>query len=135
MKTVLGVLAGIVVAGLCVFAIEFIGHSVFPPPADTDLSNPAHVERLMATLPVGAFVFVLVGWFVGALAGAWVAIRIAQQSLAGWIVAAFVICAGGYTMMIIPHPVWMWVAGIALPIVGAWLAQRLAGSGTAASMS
>jgi hypothetical protein len=135
MRTVLGVLAGIVVAVLCVYLMEVVGHSVFPAPPDIDPYNPAHAERLMAALPAGAFAFVLAGWVLGPLAGAWVANRIARQSLAGWIVAAFVICGGVYTMTTIPHPIWMWAAGIVLPIVAAWLAQRMTGSGTPAPMS
>ena len=126
MKIVLGVVAGVVIAFVCVFAVEFVGHSVFPPPPDIDLTNPADVERLMSTLPAGAFAFVVAAWFVGALAGAWTANRIAQRGLAGWIVALLAICGGVYTMTIIPHPTWMWAAGIALPLIAAWLAQRLA---------
>ena len=126
MKIVLGVVFGAIVAIVCVFAIEFVGHSVYPPPEGIDLANPADVERLMSTLPAGAFAFVVAGWFVGALAGAWTANRIAQRGIAGWIVALLVICGGVYTMTIIPHPAWMWAAGIALPLIAAWLAQRLA---------
>ncbi len=135
MKTVLGVLSGIVVAVLCVYVIEVVGHSVFPTPPDIDPYNPAHAERLMAALPAGAFAFVLAGWFIGSLVGAWLANRIARQSHAGWGVALFVIAGGAYMMTQFPHPVWMWVLGIALPIAAAWLAQRMAGSGTPASMS
>ena len=33
MKIVLGVVAGLVVAFLCVMGIEAVGHSLYPPPA------------------------------------------------------------------------------------------------------
>ena len=135
MRIVLGVIGGIVVAVLCVWVIELVGHTVFPVPANIDPYNPAHAERLMAALPAGAFAFVLAGWFIGSLVGGWLANRIAQRRYAGWFVATFVICAGAYMMTIFPHPIWMWVLGIALPIVAAWLAQRMTGSGTAAPMS
>ena len=125
MKTVLGVLAGIVVAVVCVFVIEFIGHSVYPPPAGLDLSNPEAAARIIAALPAGAFAFVVAGWFLGTLAGAWVANAVSRTGYAGWVVALFVICGGVYTLVTIPHPAWMWAAGIALPLAAAWLAQRL----------
>ena len=126
MRILLGIVAGIVVAVVCVMAIEALGHTLYPPPPGIDLTDPAHVERLMATLPAGAFVAVVAGWFIGALAGASTANLIARRAFAGWIVAGLVICGGVATMLMIPHPAWMWVAGIALPIVAAWPAQRFA---------
>jgi len=126
MRIVLGVVAGILVAFLCVFGVEMVGHSLYPPPEGLDLRNPADVERLMASLPAMAFVFVLGGWFLGSLLGAWTANAVANRGLAGWIVVLVVVVAGIATMAMIPHPVWMWVAGIALPLAAGWLAQRLA---------
>jgi hypothetical protein len=126
MKTVLGVVAGVVIAFLCIFAIEAVSHLVFPPPPGTDFTDPAQVARLMEVMPTAALASVLFAWFAGALAGAWVANAVAKRALAGWIVALLVIAGGVATMAMIPHPAWMWAAGIALPLVGAWLAQRLA---------
>jgi len=126
MRILLGIVAGVVVAFVCVFAIEMVGHTAYPPPPDIDLTKPADVERLMATLPVAALAFVVAAWFIGALAGAWTANRIAKRALAGWIVALLIACGAVWTMTIIPHPGWMWGAGIGLPIAAAWLAQRLA---------
>jgi hypothetical protein len=135
MRVVIGVLGGIVVAVLCIYVIEAVGHSVFPAPPGIDPYNPADVERLMAALPAGAFAFVLAGWFIGTLLGASVANRIARRSFAGWIVALVVVVGGVATMMMIPHPLWMWAAGLALPALAAWLAQRMTPAGPAPPMS
>lgn len=126
MRIVLGVVAGLVVAILCVFAIELVGHNLYPPPEGIDPSNPADLERLMASVPATALAFVAIAWFVGTLAGAWVANAIARRALAGWIVAALIIAGGLWTMITLPHPVWMWAAGVGLPLAAGWLAQRLA---------
>ena len=79
----------------------------------------------MSTLPAGAFAFVLAGWFGGALAGAWTANRIAAAR-AGRLDRR---AAGDRRRRLydddLPHPTWMWAAGIALPLAGGWLAQRL----------
>ena len=127
MRMLMGVVAGIVVAFLCVFAVEFVAHGLYPPPAGLDPADPADQARLMAAMPAAAKAMVLLAWFAGALAGAWTANRIAGRSLAGWIVALLVIGAGIATMVMIPHPAWMWAGGIALPLLGAWIAERLAG--------
>ena len=125
MRMLMGIIAGIVVAFLCIFAVEYIGHSLYPPPAGLDLSNPADQARLMAAMPATAKAFVLIAWFVGALAGAWTANRISGRSLAGWVVALLVIAGGVATMLMIPHPIWMWVGGILLPLLAGWIADRM----------
>ena len=126
MRMVLGILAGLVVAFACVAGVEMIGHSIYPPPAGLDLTNPRDVDRLMSLMPPAALAFVLAAWFVGALAGAVVANLVARRALAGWIIALLVIAAGVATMVMIPHPGWMWAAGIALPLIAGFVASRFA---------
>ena len=125
MRIVLGVVAGLATAFVCVFAIEFVSHMIFPPPPGTDLTNPADMERLMQIISPTALALVAAAWFVGALLGAAVANALARRSLAGWIVALLMICGAVLTMIDIPHPIWMWAAGILLPPIAGWLAQRL----------
>lgn len=125
-RQLLGVIAGVVVGGLVVFLVELAGHSLFPPPPGTDLSNQEDVKRLISLLPVGALLMVLVGWLLGSLAGAWTANRIARTSMAGWIVAALFILLTAYNFTIIPHPAWMMAAGLAIPLASAWIASRMA---------
>ena len=125
MRVAMGIVAGIVVAFLCVFGVEWIGHSLYPPPAGLDINNPAAQARVMEAMPAAAKSMVLAAWFVGALAGAWVAIRIAGRSIAGWAAALLVIAGGVATMLMIPHPAWMWAGGILLPLLAAWIADRL----------
>lgn len=126
-RQILGVIAGVVVGGLVVFLVELVGHSLFPPPPGTDLSNPEDVKRLISLLPVGALLMVLVGWLIGSLAGAWTANRIARTSMAGWIVAALFILLTAYNFTVIPHPTWMIAAGIAIPLFSAWIAAWMTG--------
>ncbi len=126
MRIVLGVVAGMVIAVLCVFGIEMVGHLVYPPPSGIDPSDPADLEGLMAAVPIGALAFVIAAWLVGSLLGAWAANAIGRRAVAGWIVALLIIAGGVWTMATIPHPAWMWAAGILLPLLAAWLAQRFA---------
>ncbi len=128
LKTVLAVVAGVIAGGAIVFVTEAIGHSLFPPPADLDLSNPADVDRLMASLPAGAFAMVLLGWFLGSFAGAYVAHAIAKKRAAAWAVAAIFILFTTMNFFMIPHPLWMIVAGILIPPISAWLVLRMRGS-------
>jgi len=128
MRILLGVIAGAVVAFLCVMAVEYAAHLVYPPPPGFDFNDREQLARAMATAPTGAFAIVAAGWFVAALIGAWVGSAVARRALAGWIVTLIVVAAGIANLLMIPgHPAWMWAAGILLPLIGGWLAQRLAG--------
>ena len=106
LKTSLAVVAGVIAGGAIVFVTEAIGHSLFPPPADIDLSNPDDVKRLMASLPAGAFAMVLLGWFLGGFAGAYVAHAIARKPVAAWAVAVIFILFTIMNFFMIPHPAW-----------------------------
>ena len=124
-KMILAVLIGVIAGGAIVFATEAIGHSLFPPPPDINLADPEDVKRLMASLPAGAFIMVLLGWFLGSFAGALVAFSIARKPGAAWAVAAIFILFTAMNFLMIPHPAWMIAAGLLIPLASAWLALRL----------
>ena len=48
---------GIVTAFGLVLLIEKLGHTIYPPPADLDWSDPAAVRPYIATLPIFALLF------------------------------------------------------------------------------
>jgi hypothetical protein len=68
-------------------------------------------------LPVPVATSVLAAWCVGGAAGAWVAARVAgRMQLAFGVALGLVLmlsCAANLAM--IPHPMWMWPAGLLLP--------------------
>jgi hypothetical protein len=127
-RTILGVVAGVIAGGVIVFATEAVGHSLFPPPPAINLADPEDVKRLMASLPAGAFAFVLAGWFLGSFAGAFVARLVAGRDSAAWAVAVLFILFTSMNFVMIPHPMWMIAAGILIPLASAWLALRLSGA-------
>lgn len=124
-RMILGIVAGVVVGGLVVFLVESAGHAMFPPPVGTDLSNPEAMKTLIASLPAGAIVMLLLGWFLGALAGAVTAKVIAKRDMAAWIVGVIFVALTASNFIYIPHPVWMMAAGVALPLLAAWIATRV----------
>ena len=129
LRTILGVLAGMVVTFFTIMGIEFLGHVLYPPPPGLDPMVPQQLEQIMATQPVAALVLVVVAWVVGAFLGGWVAARIsrAHSHIAATLVALLVMA--GVVGMIVQmplHPRWMGVLGLLLPLPAALLAARLA---------
>ena len=116
MKRFLGVLAGLVVAVVVIFGLEFLNHALFPWPM-LDANDKAGFAAALAAAPMPAKLLIVFAWFLGALAGGVTAVRISDWPTAGWIVAGLVVIAGVANILIIRHPVWMQIAAIAAPLV------------------
>jgi hypothetical protein len=126
-RTILGILAGLIVAWLAMTACEFASLFLHRPPAGLDLRDPQALAGHIAAAPVSAMVVVVLGWALAAFVGAWVAARIARHRLAAALVIGLLVLAGVIANnAMIPHPLWMAVFGIALPLPLAWLAARAA---------
>jgi hypothetical protein len=133
-RRLLVVLAGVVLGGIVVALVEGVGHAVFPPPAGVDLTDPEQLAAIMDTIPVGAKLFVVLAWLLGSLSGGWAAVRAAGRLEVGpalrlaLVVGTVLLLFGAYTLVTIPHPLWMAGLGILLPLPSAWLGARLAGA-------
>jgi hypothetical protein len=115
-----GVAAGIAVAIALMMIIESIGNQVIPPPG-VDLNNP----NAPMALPLPNQLFPLVGRFLAALVGGWLAIAISRRPWTSWLVAAAVIAGQILAYLLGRHPTWLMAAGILAPLAAAWFAQML----------
>ncbi len=119
--------AGVVVAFAVVALVEYIGHMVYPPPADIDTHDLEAMAQLVTELPMGAFLFVLAAWASGALAGSIVAGRIIGQPTVLYTigVTGIVTLASIMNLIAIPHPTWFSISAIALLILAGVAAQKV----------
>ena len=129
-RSVLTVLTGAVVAGVLIAAVEAVSSAIYPLPPGLDIHDHAAMRQHIDTLPVGAFLFVLAAWAIGAFTGSWVAARLAGRARLGHglAVGALFLLAGVLNMLMIPHPWWMWVGGIVALAGCSYLGARLASS-------
>ena len=127
MRKVLGVLAGVVVAVLTITVVELIGHSLYPTPPGADMHDPAVVAAYIAAAPTGALVSVVLGWFLGSTFGGWTALKLSHWSPASWIIATLIAAGGIYNATQIPAPLWMQIATVLAPALGAVAAHALPG--------
>ena len=126
-RLILGILAGLVVAWLSIALCEFASVFLHRPPAGVDLRNPQALAAHIAAAPFHAMLLVVIGWSLAAFLGGWVAARIARhRRVAALVVGAFVVLGVIANNMMIPHPQWMTITGVVLPIPLAWLAARMA---------
>ena len=124
-RNIVAALAGLVAAVLVVMLAEGAGHLLFPPPEDLDLTKSEDQARLMDVIPMGAKIAVILAWFLGALAGACVARRIANVKWPAWVPTGFMVFASLWTTTLFPHPTWMVAAAVILPIAALLIAGRV----------
>jgi len=127
----MAVLSGLIIAALVVTGAESVNSLIYPLPAGTDVSDTNAMKQFVASLPASGFLLILFGWGAGALLGGWVAARVARRSpmMQAMIVAVVLLCGGVTNMIMLPHPIWVWTAGIALFLLGGCAGGRLASRG------
>lgn len=128
LRSILALLAGLVAAWLTITLFEFASMHTFPPPPGIDVHDPAQLAGLIAQMPVGALGLVLAGWVVGALDAGLVAGMIARRRWPAIVVGALVALGVAFVVLMVPHPAWMSIAGVLLPIPAALVGARLAGA-------
>lgn len=128
-RTILGMLVGVVVAIAVIMAVEAIGHRFYPPPSGLDPTDPANeaaFAAFVAALPFGGKLVVLIAWVLGTFIGALVAARLARHQTAAALLVALVVISGVIGMIMkVPHPTWLSIGGLLLPIPTALAAARL----------
>ncbi len=130
LKSLGSLLAGFVVAGAVMMFLEFLNGRVLYPElakAAEGVTDPEAVRRIFATAPLGALLVVVAACGLGGLAGGWLTARLARPlqgpALA---LAALLTLAGVGNNLMLPPPLWFWIATlIALP-AGTLLGARLA---------
>ena len=128
LRTLLGIIVGLVSAMLLIFALEAAGMMVFPPPVGLQLNNEADLAQLVAQSSPGKKSWVVFGWALASFVGGWVAARIGRRypRAAALSVAVLIMIGTVMNAMVIPHPMWMNALGVLLPVPLALLGARLA---------
>lgn len=121
---------GVLIAGLSIAGVEWLGHRLYPPPAGLQANDLEALAAHVATMPIGALLFVLLAWllgvFLGGLAAAYLAGR--RHRLYAGVVVAVILLGAIANFAMIPHPAWfMALTVLTLPLAG-FAAAALAGS-------
>ena len=107
-RRILPILLGIVVGTVMILGIEALSGRIYPPPPGFDFHDPEAQKRLVAAMPMGAFLLLLGGWLLGTFAGSWLAARLDDQARLrpAILVGAFFMAGSALNFIAIPHPHW-----------------------------
>ena len=122
MRSVLSVVIGLVTAVTISDIVELIGDRMYPPSVIADGATAEAILEARRAAPPGAFVMVLVAWYLGTSTGAGVAAYLASRFRwrHGWIVAGILLLAAIVEMFWTWHPTWFRLSAfIVIPVAAA----------------
>ena len=127
-RNILAGVIGVVVAVAIVALNEKLGHMAFPPREGIDFSDPDVLRPYLASLPAWALLQVMAGWVIGVFAGIMVAttISLASPAMYTLVIGGLIFAATVANLIIIPHPMWFNVTGLAAIALSAWFAKTIA---------
>ncbi|UFH31917.1 hypothetical protein LNP04_18425 [Chryseobacterium sp. C-71] len=114
LRTILGVIAGIIAGSVCVWGVETLNHILHPYPAGMKANDMEAFKSYIENLPFLGKFMVIVGYALGALVSGFISTKIAKNGkptaaiICGVIFLSFTI----YNMVVLPTPIWFWVLGI-----------------------
>jgi hypothetical protein len=116
LRSAIAAVIGIFIAFGLIWLAQYAGSEFSPDVYDLDSGE--------VLIPMGSTIALVVGWFIGTFAGAWLAMRVSAGTGAGWIVAGAVIGAALYRAVTLADTWWIMALGVAVPLGAVWLAQR-----------
>jgi hypothetical protein len=131
MRSVAGLIIGAIACFVVILVFDGVNSIIYPLPPGVSPSDPQAMKDHIATLPVTAFLVLLLGWFAGVLVGSFVAAKIAGRAplIHAVIIGALFLVATVANLLLLSHPLWMWPAAILLLPAATLLAARLASGG------
>ncbi|MGY2734255.1 hypothetical protein [Sphingomonas sp. UYP23] len=116
---------GSFVSLVLVAAIESLSATLYPIPGDITEADRATLLAMITGIPLPAKLIIVAGWLIAPFAGVWLCLRIGDWPIGGWLVTAIFLVAAIAGQVNVPHPPWMALCAVILPLLGGWLAQRV----------
>jgi uncharacterized protein YacL len=125
-KNVLYVLSGVIIGGAVIYLVESIGHKIYPLPENFDWTDTEVIENHIASLPIGAFVIVLLAYILGSFAGGFMTALYKNSGLANVIaVGVILLLLGLLNLLMIQHPTWFLVVSLMTYLPSAYVGGSL----------
>lgn len=127
LRTILGILAGILAGFGGVLAAQMVVTAIYPLPQGLDVLDKAQMAEAFNTFTPAHFGLILMTYLAGGFVGSYVTRMIARRDWALWIPAGLIALAAAVNVFTYPHPIWAQIGGILAPLLGGWLARRVSG--------
>jgi MFS family permease len=117
LRTLVGLVAAVLVGLGVLYGWQLLGHMIFPFLRGIDLNDPAKRTVLVNSTSFPAQAWVVGGYAVAVAVGGLLGNWIADARWPAMAVAVMVVGAYFATLTVAPHPFWMQVMGLLLPLL------------------
>ena len=129
-RSILAVIAGFVAASAVMMIVETAnGRLLYPELGKRaqGVTDRQEIRAIMASAPIGALVVVLIGWALGSVAGGFLAAVIGRKAPGGHalVLGALLTLAGVANNLMLPPPIWFWIATFAVFLPATYFGARL----------
>ena len=127
LKRILSVVIAVAISMTFVMGFEYIGGYIFQRPPG-DMKDPKAISNMMASMPITAFLWILLGYAISSFVGGLIATLISGRYKATpALIVGLVLMAGGImNIIMIPyHPLWFMICDILVFLPFAWLGYFL----------
>jgi len=118
LRAIFAFLVGAVAMSLTVAGVQMIGHQLWPLPTGIDPNSHAQMATIVESMPIAAKAWVVLAYVLATAVAVLVATAIARTRWKGLGIALGVLmvtlCA--INILMLPHPAWMIVATLAIPL-------------------
>jgi hypothetical protein len=125
LRRIAGGVVGAITAMVVVSLVQASILLIWPSPEPFDAKDPKQLALQMAAMPVAAKLIVVIAWALGAFTGGLVAAAMARHRMPALVIGALLLIATVGNLASMPHPWWMWVFGILIPLPCATLGATL----------
>ncbi len=113
MKTFLATVAGIIVGVFTIWAMEAIGHLLFPLPAELTPTNLEELKQVVMIMPIKSLLVVIIAQIIGVFSGMYVGFIMQRESLTPlYIIAGLFIFSTILNLILMPHPTWFMITDL-----------------------
>lgn len=126
---ILSVVIGLLSAFVVVMIFDYISHLMYPVPEGVDMNNPEVIKDVMKNLPAPSFIIMVFGWMIASAVGAYVCSIISKERHYV-LMMVFAVCFMITTvanLIMIPHPIWVWIGGLLVILPAAIIGFRWSG--------
>jgi hypothetical protein len=126
LRNLLSVIAGMLLTFVTVMLFEWLGHRVWTP-AKVDWSNAVAATQYMNSLPVAAYLWLLLGWLVAVAVGLWCAYTLSNKTARWpqWSVAVLFIASTTMNFFLVPHPYWFAAVTLVMLLAISWAVIKI----------
>lgn len=127
-RNILAVIAGFFGGGLLVFAVEALGHLIYPPPPGLDLTNSESIAEYVKNMSVGALIAVLAAQCSGSFGGGFITGLISKaKTIPAIVYGVLALIMASINIFMSAHPIWFVILAVILPIPLSLLGNKLSG--------